>query len=95
MANLMNQEVNNRSSYGSEELIEHVGTALLNGLGNLLDITAHEAKEDISGEEMPPVIITNERREKVLFSFLYHCHLIVERAKCLFDYMYRLIIALT
>ena len=68
MANFMNQEVNNKSNYGSEELIEHVGTALLNGLGNLLDITSHEAKEDISGELMPPVLITNQRREKVHFT---------------------------
>lgn len=65
MADFMNQQVNNKSNYGSEELIEHVGTSLLNGLGNLLEITSHEAKEDISGQEMPPVIITNERREKV------------------------------
>ncbi|KAL9952359.1 hypothetical protein ACROYT_G039604 [Oculina patagonica] len=64
MANFMDQEVNNKSNHDSEELIEHVGTALLNGLGNLLDITAHEAKEDISGEDLPPIIITNERREK-------------------------------
>ena len=60
----MEQKVNNKSNH-DEELIEHVGTALLNGLGNLLDITAHEAKEDIRGEDMPLIIITNERREKV------------------------------
>ena len=65
MADFMNQQVNNKSNYGSEELVENVGTWLLNGLGNLLEITSHEAKEDISGEEMPPVVITNERREKV------------------------------
>ena len=65
MADFMNQQVNNKSNYGSEELVENVGTSLLNGLGNLLEITSHEAKEDISGEEMPPVVITNERREKV------------------------------
>lgn len=65
MADFMNQQVNNKSNYVSEELVEHVGTSLLNGLGNLLEITSHEAKEDISGEEMPPVIITNERRQKV------------------------------
>ena len=65
MADFMNQQVNNKSNYCSEELVENVGTSLLNGLGNLLEITSHEAKEDISGEEMPPVVITNERREKV------------------------------
>jgi len=65
MADFMNQHINNKSNYGSEELIERVGTSLLNGLGNLLEITSHEAKQDISGEEMPPVLITNERREKV------------------------------
>lgn len=70
MANFMDQEVNNKSNHDSEELIEHVGTALLNGLGNLLDITAHEAKEDVSGEDLPPIIITNERREKVRLTFL-------------------------
>ena len=61
----MNQRINNKSNNSSEELAEHVGTSLLNGLGNLLEITSHEAKEDISGEEMPPVVITNERRKKV------------------------------
>lgn len=65
MADFMNQHIKNKSNYGSEELIERVGTSLLNGLGNLLEITSHEAKQDISGEEMPPVLITNERREKV------------------------------
>lgn len=65
MADFMNQHINNKSNYASEELIERVGTSLLNGLGNLLEITSHEAKQDISGEEMPPVLITNERREKV------------------------------
>lgn len=65
MADFMNQHINNKSNYGSEELIERVGTSLLNGMGNLLEITSHEAKQDISGEEMPPVLITNERREKV------------------------------
>ena len=65
LADFMSQQVNNKSNYGSEERIEHVGTSLLNGLGNLLEITSHEAKEDISGEDMPPVEITNERRTKV------------------------------
>ena len=64
LTEFMEQSVSNKSN--SEEPVEHVGAALLNGLGNLLDITAHEAKEDITGEELPPVIITNERREKVL-----------------------------
>ncbi|PFX27651.1 Polycystic kidney disease protein 1-like 2 [Stylophora pistillata] len=62
MANFMEKSVNNKSS--SEGSVEHVGAALLNGLGNLLDITSHEAKEDTSGEELPPVQITHERREK-------------------------------
>ena len=64
----MNQRINNKSNNSSEELVELaelVGTSLLNGLGNLLEITSHEAKEDISGEEMPPVLINNERRKKV------------------------------
>ena len=65
MADFVSQQVKNKSNYGSEELIAHVGTSLLNGLGNLLEITSHEAKEDIGGEEMPPVVITNERRQKV------------------------------
>jgi len=57
--------VKDKSNYNPEGLIEQVGTSLLNGLGNLLEITSHEAKEDISGEEMPPVIITNVCRRKV------------------------------
>ena len=61
----MNEGINNKSNNSSEKLIDHVGTSLLNGLGNLLEITSHEAKEDISGDEMPPVMITNERRKKV------------------------------
>ena len=61
----MNEGTNNKSNNSSEKLIDHVGTSLLNGLGNLLEITSHEAKEDISGDEMPPVMINNERRKKV------------------------------
>lgn len=63
MTNIMEESVNNKSN--SEVSVEHVGAALLNGLGNLLDITSHEAKDDTSGEELPPVPITYERREKV------------------------------
>ena len=65
MIDFMNKSVNNKSNYGSEKLVENVSTSLLNALGNLLEITSHEAKEDISGEEMPPVVITNKRSKKV------------------------------
>ena len=65
MIDFMNKSVNNKSNDGSEELVENVSTSLLNALGNLLEITSHEAKEDISGEEMPPVVITNKRRKEV------------------------------
>ena len=65
LTDFMNEGINNKSNNSSEKLIDHVGTSLLNGLGNLLEITSHEAKEDISGDEMPPVMITNERRKKV------------------------------
>ena len=61
----MNKSVSNKSNYGSEKLVENVSTSLLNALGNLLEISSHEAKEDISGEEMPPVVITNKRSKKV------------------------------
>ena len=65
LTDFMNEGTNNKSNNSSEKLIDHVGTSLLNGLGNLLEITSHEAKEDISGDEMPPVMINNERRKKV------------------------------
>ena len=65
ITDFMNERINNKSNNSSEKLIDHVGTSLLNGLGNLLEITSHEAKEDISGDEMPPVMITNERSKKV------------------------------
>ena len=65
MIDFMNKSVSNKSNYGSEKLVENVSTSLLNALGNLLEISSHEAKEDISGEEMPPVVITNKRSKKV------------------------------
>ena len=64
MAGFMTQTVKNKSRH-NEELVEQVGTALLNGMGNLLDITAYEAKEDRSEEDESLIVITNERREKV------------------------------
>lgn len=64
MAAFMTQTVKNKSSH-NEELVEKVGTALLNGMGNLLDITAYEAKENRSEEDESLIAITNERREKV------------------------------
>ena len=64
MTAYMTQQVKN-TKHGGKELVERVGTALLNGLGNLLDITAHEAKEDRSVEDESLIVITNERKEKV------------------------------
>ncbi|XP_068684192.1 polycystin-1-like protein 2 [Montipora foliosa] len=60
----MTQTVKNKSRYSDEKLVTQVGTAVLNGLGNLLDITAYEAKEEISVEDTSLVIITKDRREK-------------------------------
>ena len=62
----MTQTVKNKSRYSDEKLVTQVGTAVLNGLGNLLDITAYEAKEEISVEDTSLVIITKDRREKVI-----------------------------
>ena len=64
MADFMTQTVKNKSRH-NEELVEQVGTALLNGMGNLLDITAYEAKEDRSEQDESLIGITNERRDKV------------------------------
>ena len=61
----MTQNVRNNSVQNDEKLVEQVGTALLNGLGNLLDITAYEASESINDEDAPLIAISNERREKV------------------------------
>lgn len=67
LAAFMAEKVNNKSNHDDEEeLVEQVGTALLNGMGNLLDITANEAKEDSGEDEESLIIITNERREKVM-----------------------------
>lgn len=65
MTAFMTQNVRNNSVQNDEKLVEQVGTALLSGLGNLLDITAYEASENINDEDAPLIAISNERREKV------------------------------
>ena len=71
MTDFMTLKLNNKSNHDDEEIVEQVGTSLLNGLGNLLDITAHEAKED-SGEEEEEslVVISSERKQKVRDDFV-------------------------
>lgn len=60
----MTQTVKNKSRQGDEGLVARVGTAVLSGLGNLLDITAHEARGEID-DENTLIVITKNRREKV------------------------------
>lgn len=64
MTTFMTQETG-KSKHGEEELIEQTGTALLNGLGNLLDITSHEARDGNSVDEESLFVSTPARREKV------------------------------
>lgn len=61
----MTQTVKSKSRQGArdEGLVARVGTAVLSGLGNLLDIAAHEARAERDEETF--IIITKSRREKV------------------------------
>ena len=64
MTTFMTQETE-KSKHLEEVLIEQTGTALLNGLGNLLDITSHEARDGNSVDEDSLFVSTPARREKV------------------------------
>ena len=65
MTVFMTSQVRNMIYHEKKELVEEVGTAILNGMGNLLDVTSFEARKQRLDEDSAPFAATIDRKEKV------------------------------